>query len=70
MSLGAGNSLRGLLNDLLALGEDHLDVARVGHVRVDLGRVVSLGVQIGEIQSGNVHDRGHGMCGGSAWGPG
>jgi hypothetical protein len=28
--------LGGLLNDLLALSEDHLDVAGVGHVRVDL----------------------------------
>jgi len=28
--------LRGLLHNLGALGEDHLDVAGVGHVRVDL----------------------------------
>lgn len=33
------NGLRALLDDLLAFGEDHLDVARVGHVRVDLGGV-------------------------------
>lgn len=33
-SLTAG-SLGGLLNDLLALSEDHLNVAGVGHVRVD-----------------------------------
>lgn len=32
----AGNGLGSLLNNLLALGEDHLDVAGVGHVRVDL----------------------------------
>lgn len=35
VSLAPGNSLR-LLNDLLALGQDKLDVARVGHVGVDL----------------------------------
>lgn len=32
----AGNLLRGLLDNLGALGEDHLDVAGVGHVGVDL----------------------------------
>jgi hypothetical protein len=32
--------LGGLLNDLLALSEDHLNVAGVGHVRVDLKRVL------------------------------
>jgi hypothetical protein len=32
----AGNLLRGLLDNLGALGEDQLDVAGVGHVRVDL----------------------------------
>lgn len=35
-------SLGGLLNDLLALSEDHLNVAGVGHVRVDLKEHVSL----------------------------
>jgi hypothetical protein len=30
------NAGLGLLDNLLALGEDELDVARVGHVRVDL----------------------------------
>lgn len=30
------NNLGGLLDDLLALGEDQLNVAGVGHVRVDL----------------------------------
>lgn len=39
-SLTAG-SLGGLLNDLLALSEDHLNVAGVGHVRVDLEKGVS-----------------------------
>jgi hypothetical protein len=33
--------LGSLLNDLLALGEDHLNVAGVGHVRVDLNGGVS-----------------------------
>lgn len=33
----AGDGKRALLDDLLALGEDELDVARVGHVGVDLG---------------------------------
>lgn len=37
-----GNSLGGLLNDLLALSEDHLNVAGVGHVRVDLESVSGL----------------------------
>lgn len=32
----AGNLLRGLLDNLGALSEDQLDVAGVGHVRVDL----------------------------------
>lgn len=32
----ACDNLRGLLDDLLTLGKDQLDVARVGHVRVDL----------------------------------
>lgn len=31
-----GNDVGGLLNDLLALGEDQFDVAWVGHVWVDL----------------------------------
>ena len=34
--------LGGLLNDLLALSEDHLNVAGVGHVRVDLESVSGL----------------------------
>ena len=34
------DGLGGLLNDLLALSEDHLNVAGVGHVRVDLERVL------------------------------
>lgn len=32
----AGNLLGGLLDNLGALSEDHLNVAGVGHVRVDL----------------------------------
>ena len=32
----AGNLLRGLLDNLGALSEDHLNVAGVGHVGVDL----------------------------------
>ena len=32
----AGNLLRGLLDNLGALSEDHLNVAGVGHVRVNL----------------------------------
>ena len=32
----AGNLLRGLLDNLGTLSEDHLNVAGVGHVRVDL----------------------------------
>lgn len=35
MDVLALERLRGLLNGLLTLGKDHLDVARVGHVRVD-----------------------------------
>lgn len=34
---GAGDSLWGLVHDLLALGQDQLDVAWVAHVWVDLG---------------------------------
>ena len=33
----AGNLLRGLLDNLGTLSEDHLNVAGVGHVGVDLG---------------------------------
>lgn len=64
-----GNSLGGLLNDLLALSEDHLNVAGVGHVRVDLESVSGLeeGRCRGKV---DIHDREHGMCGGAAWGPG
>jgi len=39
--LVTGHSLGSLLHDLCALGEDHLDVAGVGHVRVDLKTHVS-----------------------------
>lgn len=35
-ALLAVDLLGGLLDDLLTLGEDHLDVAGVGHVGVDL----------------------------------
>lgn len=31
-----GDDVRSLLDDFLALGEDQLDMAWVGHVRVDL----------------------------------
>lgn len=36
--LACDNSI-GLLDDLLGLGEDQLNVAGVGHVRVDLGQI-------------------------------
>ena len=36
LALLAGDLLRGLLDNLGALSEDHLNVAGVGHVRVDL----------------------------------
>ena len=36
LARGTGDGLRGLLDDFLAFGEDKLDVAWVGHVRVDL----------------------------------
>lgn len=36
-ALLAVDLLGGLLDDLLTLGKDHLDVAGVGHVGVDLG---------------------------------
>ena len=38
------DGLGSLLNDLLALSEDHLNVAGVGHVRVDLEGYVSRGL--------------------------
>ena len=65
---GTGNSLWGLLDDLLALGEDHLDVAWVGHVWVDLSCVLALVVK--DIGASNLHDRGHGRYVSSAWEPG
>lgn len=36
LASGTSDGLRGLLDDLLALGEDQLDVAGVRHVWVDL----------------------------------
>lgn len=57
-----------LLDDLLALGEDELDVAGVGHVRVDLLSLLAdtlLGRPLG-----NIRDRAHGRCVSAAWEPG
>ena len=39
MLLLALDNVRALLDELLTLGQDELDVARVGHVGVDLERV-------------------------------
>jgi hypothetical protein len=66
-----------LLDELLALGEDELDVAGVGHVGVDLRnqlvflcyRSVVFGFQ-GMKRKGNIHDRGHGRSFCDPWGPG
>lgn len=56
-----------LLDDLLPLGQDELDVARVGHVGVDLAG--QLGSSCSVRQEG-VHDRGHGMSFSGPWEPG
>ena len=68
MSVLGGNDVGALLNNLLALGEDHLDVAGVGHVRVDLERGSARAMT--KQKRINIHDREHGKCGGAAWGPG
>lgn len=48
MSIALGNG--SLLDNLLALGQDELDVARVGHVRVDLSRSAGFAVHRQEIK--------------------
>ena len=69
----------GLLDNLLTLGKDELDVAGVGHVRVDLyvmlvtvARFRRFVLVIGTVRFGNfnIRDRGHGKSVGAAWGPG
>lgn len=64
----AGNGLGGLLNNLLALGEDQLDVAWVGHVWVDLYQVSERRINV--TCQVNVLYREHGMCGDAALVPG
>lgn len=65
--LGSG----GLLDFFLTLGQDELDVARVGHVRVDLVEcqlaTLSLFMYPGLC---HIHDREHGRCVSVPWGPG
>jgi hypothetical protein len=53
------NSLR-LLYNFLTLGQDQFDVARVGHVWVDLG-ISSVTAPAVPASVGSLHDRGHGM---------
>lgn len=63
----------GLLDLLGSLGEDELNVAGVGHVGVDLEseRSAFLANTNSTVNlRRNVHDRGHGKCGGDPWGPG
>ena len=62
--LGSG----GLLDDFLTLGKDELDVARVGHVGVDLS--LESAKDINRKYGGNIHDREHGRCVCGPWGPG
>lgn len=68
--LVTANDGLGLLDDLLALGEDELDVAGVGHVGVDLGGSGQHERPAGMLGFANVHDRGHGKSSCAAWGPG
>ncbi len=60
------NNCLWLLNNFLALGQDQFDVARVGHVWVDLQFIVSI-CCFGIWNKGFVHGRGHGMFVGVAW---
>ena len=69
MQRRAIGNLVGLLNDLLALGEDELDVAGARHVGVDLETLVIWRNRAGESKE-YVHGRGRGTSASAAWGPG
>lgn len=58
----------GLLDEFLTLGQDEFDVARVGHVGVDLDLLVPFFFFLQEVD--DIHDRGHGRCVSVPWGPG
>ncbi len=79
----------GLGHLLVRLGQDQLDMAGVGHVRVDLreesatagksppplpsqkqASMILLGLGMGLVRGGYIHDREHGMSVVAAWGPG
>lgn len=69
MLLALGNGA--LLDDFLTLGQDELDVARVGHVGVDLDEISRRWREGGgENWIHNIHDREHGRCVSVPWGPG
>lgn len=68
VGITASNLLR-LLHNLLALGQDQLDVAGVRHVWVDLELQVSRRPGEGWVE-GVLRDREHGMFVDAAWGPG
>lgn len=58
--LPTNNSLR-LLYNLLTLSQDQFDVARIGHVWVDLEFLSATHPQLSPPSAGFLHDRGHGM---------
>lgn len=65
-----GDDVRSLLDNFVALGEDELDVARVGHVGVDLISLAGGNTPFDTYGVGDVHDREHGRCVCDPWGPG
>jgi hypothetical protein len=60
VSLLPTNNRLGLLYNLLTLSQDQFDVARVGHVWVDLD-ILSVNSPAVPVSEGSLHDRGHGM---------
>lgn len=72
--------LRALLHDLHAFGQDQLNVARVGHVRIDLQPVTisdsdprnptTFDSGLDSRRVLDIHDHEHGRCDGAAWVPG
>lgn len=61
--------MRSLLDNFFGLGEDELDVARVGHVGVDLNSLAG-GNKLRFKMVGDIHGREHGRYVCDLWGPG
>jgi hypothetical protein len=69
--LFAGDDVGRFLDDFVVFGKDELDVARVGHVGIDLRHFVSfLMPEPKGSYRVDIHDRVHGMCAFAASVPG